>query len=66
MVSALLKNGPDYLRKVRDGMVSWLEKHKYESVDQMRGSMSLLRSPDPAAFERVNYMRILQGGTKEV
>jgi len=66
MVSALLKNGPDYLRKVRDGMVSWLEKHEYDSVDQMRGSMSFLKSPDPAAFERVNYMRILQGGTKEV
>jgi len=66
MVSALLKNGPEHLRKVRDGMATWMEKHEYESVDQMRGNMSLLRSPDPAAFERVNYMRILQGGTKEV
>jgi dihydroorotate dehydrogenase (fumarate) len=66
MVSALLKNGPEHLRKVRDEMTSWMEQHEYESVDQMRGSMSLLKSPDPAAFERVNYVRILQGGTKYV
>ncbi len=66
MVSALLKNGPEHLRRVRNEMTSWMEQHEYESVDQMRGSMSLLKSPDPAAFERVNYVRILQGGTKYV
>jgi dihydroorotate dehydrogenase (fumarate) len=66
MVSALLKNGPEHLRTVRDEMASWMEKHEYDSIDQMRGNMSLLKSPDPAAFERVNYMRILQGGTKYV
>jgi dihydroorotate dehydrogenase (fumarate) len=66
MVSALLKNGPEQLRAVHDEMASWMEQHEYESVDQMRGSMSLLKSPDPAAFERVNYVRLLQGGTKEV
>jgi dihydroorotate dehydrogenase (fumarate) len=37
-----------------------MEEHEYESLEQMRGSMSLERSPDPAAFERANYMRILQ------
>lgn len=66
MVSALLKNGPEQLRKVYAEMASWMKQHEYESVDQMRGNMSLLKSPDPAAFERVNYMRILQGGTKYV
>ncbi len=66
MVSALLKNGPNYLRQVLDDMTSWMEQHDYESIDQMRGSMSLLNCPDPAAFERENYMRILQGGTKYV
>jgi hypothetical protein len=34
--------------------------HEYESLDQMRGSMSLARCPDPASFERGNYVRILQ------
>jgi dihydroorotate dehydrogenase (fumarate) len=66
VVSALLKNGPEYLRSLRDGMASWMEQHDYESLNQMRGSMNLARSPDPSAFERANYMRILQGGTKVV
>jgi len=66
MVSALLENGPEYLGKVRDEMASWMEKHGYESVEQMRGSMNLLRSPDPASFERANYTRVLLGGTSKV
>ena len=60
MVSALLSHGPEYLKVIRDGIVKWMEDHEYESLEQMRGSMSLERSPDPAAFERANYMRILQ------
>lgn len=61
MVSSLLRNGPAHLRKVREGLSTWMEEHEYESIDQMRGSMSLLHSPNPAAFERANYMRILSG-----
>ena len=60
MVSALLKHGPEYLREVRTGMAEWLEKHEYDSLRQMRGSMSLERCPDPAGYERANYMEILQ------
>ena len=66
MVSTLLKNGPEHLRKVKDEMASWMEQHEYESVDQMRGSMNLLKSPDPAAFERLNYVRVLQGGARKL
>jgi len=61
MVSALLKHGPEHIGKVRDEMVRWMEEHEYESIDQMRGSMSLMKSPNPAAFERANYMRVLTG-----
>jgi len=60
LVSALLQKGPDVLRKTREQMASWLEEHEYESLEQMRGSMSLQRCPDPAAYERANYMRVLQ------
>jgi dihydroorotate dehydrogenase (fumarate) len=66
MVSALLMNGPEHLARVREEMIRWMEQHGYESIDQLRGSMSLLKSPDPAAFARTNYMRILQGGVKHV
>jgi dihydroorotate dehydrogenase (fumarate) len=60
MVSRLLQDGPQQLRTVLDNMRHWMEEHEYESLVQMRGSMSLQRSPDPAAFERGNYMRILK------
>lgn len=61
MTSALLKHGPEALTAVRDGMAQWLEEHEYDSLEQARGSLSLMRCPNPAAFERANYMRVLQG-----
>jgi dihydroorotate dehydrogenase (fumarate) len=60
MVSALLLHEPEHLRAMRAGLESWLEEHEYESLRQMRGSMNLQRCPDPEAFERANYVRILQ------
>ena len=59
MVSALLSRGAGEIAKVRDGVAAWLDEHEYESLRQMQGSMSLERSPDPGAYERANYMRIL-------
>ncbi|HLO65781.1 MAG TPA: dihydroorotate dehydrogenase-like protein [Holophaga sp.] len=61
MVSALLKHGPERLTQVKDGLKAWMEEHEYESLEQMRGSMSLMKCPNPQAFERANYMRVLQG-----
>jgi dihydroorotate dehydrogenase (fumarate) len=60
MCSALLRNGVNHLRHVEDGVAQWMEKHEYESVRQMQGSMSQLRCPDPAAFERAQYMRAIK------
>ncbi len=60
LVSVLLHHGPDKLRDLQREFARWMEDHEYESVQQMLGSMSLLRCPDPAAFERANYTRILQ------
>lgn len=59
MVSALLSHGPEYLETVRRDLAQWLEEHEYESLQQMQGSMSLLKCGDPAAYQRANYMRIL-------
>ncbi len=61
LVSALYKNGPAHLGRLRDEVSAWLEAHEYESLRQMQGSMNLLRSPDPKAYERANYMHILKG-----
>ena len=60
VVSALLKNGPQQLAKLRDGLARFVEEHGYASLAEMHGCMNLARCPDPAAFERGNYMRILQ------
>ena len=61
MVSALLMHGPERIRTIRQDMVQWMEEHEYESLDQMRGSLSLDKCPNPQAFERANYMRVLAG-----
>lgn len=60
MVSALLRHGPEHLLQVYTALRHWLEEHEYESLEQLRGSMSLLRTPNPGAYERANYARILQ------
>jgi dihydroorotate dehydrogenase (fumarate) len=60
MVSALLLHGPEHLAVVRAELARWLEEHEYDSLAQAQGSMSLQRCPDPAAFERANYLRVLQ------
>ncbi len=59
--AALLRGGPSELRRIVDGLATWLEEHEYESVAQLRGSMNHAHCPDPAAYERGNYVRILQG-----
>jgi dihydroorotate dehydrogenase (fumarate) len=60
LVSALIAQGPRHVRTLLQEVTEWMEKHEYASVEQMRGSMSLERCPDPAAFERANYMKVLQ------
>ena len=60
MVAALLLHGPKHLTQMRADLERWFIEHEYTSLEQARGSMSLLRSPDPEAFERGNYMKILQ------
>jgi dihydroorotate dehydrogenase (fumarate) len=60
VVAALLIDGPGRLARIRRDLSHWLEEREYESLAQAQGSMSLLRCPDPEAFERGNYMKILQ------
>lgn len=60
LVSVLLKNGPRFLSNLLNGLRQWMTEHGYENIDQVRGAMNLQRCPNPAAFERANYQRILQ------
>jgi dihydroorotate dehydrogenase (fumarate) len=59
MCSALLKHGPAHIRRVLTDMEQWMAQHEYESVRQMKGSMSQKSVADPSAFERANYMKAL-------
>ena len=59
LCSALLKHGPGHITTVLDDMVRWMTEKEYESVTQMKGSMSHRSVADPAAFERANYMKAL-------
>ena len=59
VVSSLLQKGPGHIKTLVNGMSAWLEEHEYTSLKQAIGSLSLERSPNPAAYERANYMRLL-------
>jgi dihydroorotate dehydrogenase (fumarate) len=59
LCSALLAAGPGRLDEIYAGVVSWLEENEYESVEQLKGSLSQIHCPDPIAFERGNYIQIL-------
>jgi dihydroorotate dehydrogenase (fumarate) len=59
MASALLERGAGHLGTVVRGVEEWLAENDYHSVEQMKGSLSQASSPDPAAFERANYMKTL-------
>ncbi len=59
MCSVLLARGIDHLRVVEREMREWMEEHWYDSVEQLHGSMSQMKCPDPSAFERAQYMRAL-------
>ena len=63
MTSALLRNGVQHAAHVLTELDRWLEEHEYGSVQQMCGSMSHGAVPDPSAFERGNYMKVLSSYT---
>jgi len=59
--SALLRNGPRYVKELLAGTVSWLSARDLESVGQIRGLLSQRNFRNPDSFGRANYMKILQG-----
>ena len=62
MTSALLRHGVDHLARVRRGLVDWMEAHEYSSIAEMQGSKTYRSVREPAAFERANYMKVLNEG----
>ena len=60
MASALIKKGPYHIARVLEEIQQWMEEHGYESLSEMRGSMSYLSVAEPAALVRANYIKTLQ------
>ncbi|HEY9139871.1 MAG TPA: dihydroorotate dehydrogenase-like protein [Bryobacteraceae bacterium] len=59
MTSALLKRGISYLDTLCTELLVWMGEHEYDSIKQMQGSMSRNAVPQPKAFERANYVKVL-------
>ncbi len=59
MASNLLHNGDQVIPSMLNELNWWMESHEYESIKQMQGSMSQKSVKEPAAFERANYMKVL-------
>ena len=64
MVSSMLyEEGAKQIGAILSGLRQWMEEKEYDSVEQLKGSMSQENCPDPAAFERGNYMKALTSYT---
>ncbi|CAN5814845.1 dihydroorotate dehydrogenase-like protein [soil metagenome] len=60
MASELLRNGVGRIGEITASLTQWMEEHEYSSVAQLQGSMSQQHVAEPDAFERANYMKVLQ------
>jgi len=63
LCSVLLQKGPHYLGQMRTELAQWLDAHEYQSVAQLKGSVSQQHAIDPAAYERANYIQVLDSYT---
>ncbi len=59
LCSTLLKNGAPQVTRILDGITHWMEEQSFESIADIRGRVSALTVPDPAQFERANYVNII-------
>src|ERR1017187_808486 len=63
LCSTLLRHGIPQIALIERDLKAWLEEHEYESVQQLKGSLSQKKCAEPAAFERAQYMKALTGYT---
>ena len=56
LCSVLLRRGIQHLRVIEQELGEWMEKHEYDSVEQLKGSLSQKKCPDPSAYERALYL----------
>ncbi len=59
LCSTVIRHGIPQIAMIEREMINWLEEHEYESVSQLKGSLSQKNCPEPAAFERAQYMKAI-------
>ncbi|NOT84655.1 MAG: dihydroorotate dehydrogenase-like protein [Methylococcaceae bacterium] len=59
LCSVILKEGAGHLTNILDELALWLDEHEYESIQQLKGSVSQQHAIDPSAYERANYVQVL-------
>jgi len=59
MVGSVMERGPQHIKKTLKKLKKWMREKEYTSIEQMKGSISLAHTNNPAAYERANYMRVL-------
>ena len=59
LCSVLLRHGIPQISAIERDLIAWMEEHEYESVSQLKGSLSQKNCPAPSAFERAQYMRAI-------
>jgi len=59
LCSVLLRHGAKHLGVIERDLRAWMEEHEYDSVQQLKGSLSQKNCDDPSAFERAQYMRAI-------
>ncbi len=63
--SALLRHGIEHMRELQRGLTQWLDERGFAGVGDIRGKLSHRNVADPTAFERANYISILQGWPRD-
>ena len=61
VVSSLYKNGIEFISDMLQDVKVWMEKHGFEKIDDFKGKMSQVNSPNPAEYERVQFMKYFEG-----
>jgi dihydroorotate dehydrogenase (fumarate) len=59
LCSTVIRHGIPQIGMMERDMIDWLDEHGYESVSQLKGSLSQKNCPEPAAFERAQYMKAI-------
>ncbi len=63
--ASILRHGPDHVHTLLDGLRAWLDSRRLDSLDRVRGVMSRSRIKEPGAYERANYISLIQTYSRE-